>query len=30
MVFPQGIPAIVFAAIVGIVLNLIFVVFKKD
>jgi xanthine/uracil permease len=30
VVFPQGIPAIVFAAIVGIVMNLIFVVFKKD
>jgi uracil permease len=30
VVFPQGIPAIVFAAIVGIVLNLIFVIFKKD
>jgi len=28
--FPNGIPAIVFAAIVGIALNLIFVVFKKD
>ncbi|HNK62774.1 MAG TPA: solute carrier family 23 protein [Anaerolineales bacterium] len=28
--FPNGIPAIVFAAIVGIALNLVFVVFKKD
>lgn len=30
VVFPQGIPAIVFAAIVGILMNLIFVVFKRD
>ena len=26
--FPSGIPAIVFAAIVGILLNLVFVIFK--
>jgi len=30
VVFPQGIPAIVFAAIVGIVMNLIFVLFRPE
>lgn len=30
VIFPQGIPAIVFAAIVGIALNLIFVIFKPN
>jgi uracil permease len=28
--FPSGIPAIVFSAIAGIVMNLIFVIFKKE
>ena len=28
--FPNGIPAVVFAALVGIVLNLIFLIFKPE
>ena len=30
VLFPNGIPAIVFSAIVGILMNVIFLIFKKD